>query len=707
MNRLPIATLALALALAGCAGKKAETRAQPAVAAPQPAAPAALPYLSQLPPLVEREVFFDDPEIATGRISPDGKLISFRKPHKGVMNLWVKELAQPFTAAWPITADDQRPISQYFWSRDGKHVLYVQDKGGDENFHLYAVDPRAKPDETLGVPRSRDLTPLPNVRVGVIALPKKDPTRALIALNDRDPQLHDVYRLDLKSGERKLVLQNDANVASWLADLSGQVRLAVRMTADGGTELLPVAGNKLGARPVYTCTADESCYPIRFHKDGKRLYLSTNKGERDLQELVLLDVKTGKETLVDRDPERKVDFGFAQFSEATDELIATAYTDARVRIYAKHPAFEKDLRAIRAAIPDGDLSFADSTRDDKLWILQVTSDVDPGATYLYRRDTQKAELLFRPYPNLPIASLAPMQPVAYPARDGFTIPAYLTVPKNVEAKNLAAVLLVHGGPWARDVWGYNPYAQLLANRGYAVLQPNFRGSSGYGKKFLNAGNKQWGTGAMQHDLTDGVKWLVEQGIANPKQVAIMGGSYGGYATLAGLAFTPDVYAAGVDIVGPSNIITLLNSIPPYWAPMKKMFAIRVGDMDKPEELELLKAQSPLHSAKQIQAPLLVIQGANDPRVKQHESDQIVAALRDLNLPVEYLVATDEGHGYRGRDNRVAMTVAIERFLHQHLRGRVQESVSPEIKAKLAKLTVDPKAVVVNPPATGAPGALSR
>jgi dienelactone hydrolase len=288
------------------------------------------------------------------------------------------------------------------------------------------------------------------------------------------------------------------------------------------------------------------------------------------------------------------------------------------------------------------------------------------------------------------------------ARDGVVVPAYLTLPRTGGIGPQPAVVFVHGGPWARDEWGYNSYAQFLANRGYAVLQPNFRGSTGYGKKFLNLGNGQWGTGTMQHDLTDVAAWLVKQGHAAPGKVAIMGGSYGGYATLAGLAFTPDVWAAGVDIVGPSSIVTLLNSIPPYWTPIRKMFAVRVGDVEKPADVERLQAQSPLHSAKQMKAPLLVIQGANDPRVKQAEADQIVMALRDLGRPIEYLVAPDEGHGFRGRENRLAMLASIERFLAKHLGGRAQSTVPPEVEQRLAALTVDPASVRLADSAPPAP-----
>ena len=676
------------IALAGCA---------PAAAPPAAPVPAAVEpaRMANLPPLIDREVFFGDPEITGGQISPDGRFISFRKPLNGVMNVWVKGINEPFEAARPLTADTKRPIGGYFWSQDGKYILFVQDQGGNENFHVYAVDPAAPAAPGGQVPAARDLTPGANVRAMIYAVPENTPGQILVGLNDRDPRLHDVYRMDLATGKRTLVMRNDQGVARWVADLAGNLRLGVRQTPEGGTEILRVdAGNKL--TPVYTCTAEESCSPMRFHKDGRRMYLTTNRGEPDLTRLVLFNPQTSQEEVVDSDPERQVDFGGAEFSDATHELVATYYVGDRLRIYPKNPQSAKDLETVRRAVPNGDIYFGSSTADDRMHLVSVTSDTDPGATYLYDRATGKVELLYRPRPNLPTEHLAQMQPVRYKARDGVDIPAYLTLPKGVEPRNLPVIMLIHGGPWSRDAWGYDAIAQFLANRGYAVLQPNFRGSAGYGKRFLNLGNRQWGTGSMQHDISDGVKYLIERGIADPKRVGIMGGSYGGYATLAGLAFTPDLYSAGVSIVGPSSIPTLLASIPPYWAPIKKMFSVRVGDPEKPEDLEMLRAQSPLYSATKIDDPLLVIQGANDPRVKKAESDQIVVALRDLNRPVEYLVAPDEGHGFAGKENRMAMFAAIEQFLDVHLGGRAQEQMAPEIRAKLQALTVDPKTVTVQP-----------
>jgi dipeptidyl aminopeptidase/acylaminoacyl peptidase len=658
-----------------------------------PAAAQEQSHLDQLPPLIDRELFFGDPEIAGAQISPNGEFISFRKQHLEVMNIWVKRIDEPFEAARPMTADTTRPVRGYFWSQDSRYLLYVQDKGGNENFHVYAVNPRDAAEDVTGVPAALDLTPYGEVQARIYSVPEATPNQILVGLNDRDPQVHDVYRVDLSTGERELVLQNDENVASWRTDLEGNVRLGIRIDEEGNSLVLRVDGETL--TEVYRCNNEETCGPVRFHKDGQQVYMITNKGDDvNLTRLVLFDPATGELEFVESDPENQVDFGGAAFSDVTDELVATVYVGDRVRIYPKTDEVARDLEVLREKLPEGELSFGSSTEDENLIIVYVSRDVDPGSAYLYNRQTEEVELLYRSRPSLPSEQLAYMQAVRYQARDGLEIPAYLTIPRGVEGRNLPVVVTPHGGPWARDMWGYDPYTQFLANRGYAVLQPNFRGSTGYGKAFLNAGNGEWGTGAMQHDITDGVKYLIDQGIADPEQVAIFGGSYGGYATLAGVAFTPDLYAAGVSYVGPSNLITLLNSIPPYWKPIKAMFDVRLGDPEDPADHERLLAQSPLFSAEQITAPLLVIQGANDPRVKKRESEQIVVALRDLGREVEYILAEDEGHGFAGHENRLAFSVAMERFLAQHLHGRYQEETSDEIGATLAALTVDVSTVVV-------------
>ena len=642
--------------------------------------------LANLPPLIDRNVFFGDPEIAGAQLSPDGKWISFRKPYRGVMNVWVKALDEPFDAARPLTADTERPLRGHFWTEDSRYVLFIQDEGGTEDFHVYAVDPGAEPDEESGVPPARDLTPMEGIRAMIYAVPEGTPSQIIVGINDRDPALHDVYRLDIDTGERELLIQNDTNISQWVTDLAGAVRLAVRQRPDGGTDIIVVEDGALG-RVLYDCGWEETCSANRFHKDGERVYVVSNKGV-DLIRLLLVDVGSGEEELVDSDPERQVDLGGAWFSDTTEELVATLYVGDRVRIYPQADYLEQELAWLRERLPDGEFGYPSSTEDSSLHIVAVGSDVNPGAVYLYRRTEKTLEKLYDSRPELPSDQLATMQPIRYAARDGREIPGYLVTPQGVAAEKLPTVIVPHGGPWGRDTWGYNSIAQFLANRGYAVMMPNFRGSTGYGKRFLNEGNGEWGTGIMQHDITDGVQYLIDEGIADPKQVAIMGGSYGGYATLAGVTFTPDVYAAGVSIVGPSNIITLLNSIPPYWGPVKQMFMRRVGDPDDAEDRTRLVAQSPFFHAENIEAPLLIIQGANDPRVKKAESEQIVVALRDLERPVEYLLAPDEGHGFAGRENRLAMFAEIERFLAQHLAGRFQEDVAPDVAEKLGSLRVD-------------------
>jgi dipeptidyl aminopeptidase/acylaminoacyl peptidase len=643
--------------------------------------------MSEIPPLIDRELFFGDPEISGAKLSPDGRYISFRKPYQGVVNIWVKGTHEPFEAARPLTADTARPVTGYFWTRDARFVLYVQDKGGDENYHVYLVDPDASIDEESGVPQARDLTPFEGVQARIYAVPKTTPGQIVIGLNHRDPELHDVVRLDLESGEAELLVENDQNVADWQTDLSGNVRLGIRVDEEGGTEILRVEKRSLVR--VYSCSSDESCGPLRFHKDGRRVYMITNKGEDvDLTRLVLFDPASGELEVVESDPLAEADFGGAAFSKVTDELVATYYLGDRLRIYPRDEALARDLETLRERLPEGEIYFGSATRDERLRLVRVTRDVDPGSVFLFDRETREVTLQYRSRPDLPSQHLAPMEPVRYAGRGGLSIPAYLTTPKGVEPRRLATVIMPHGGPWARDTWGYDPYAQFLANRGYAVLQPNFRGSTGYGKAFLNAGNEQWGTGLMQHDLTDGVRYLASRGIADSNRVAIFGGSYGGYATLAGLAFTPEVYAAGVSYVGPSSILTLLDSIPPYWGPLRKIFHVRVGDPEDSEDLERLKAQSPLYSADRIRAPLLVIQGANDPRVKKAESEQIVTALRDLGREVEYVLAPDEGHGFAGRENRLAVAASLEQFLAKHLGGRCQEEMPADVAQRLEELTVD-------------------
>ncbi len=658
---------------------------------------------STLPPIIDRELLFGDPEISGAQLSPNGEYIAFMKPWKATRNIWVKKTNEPFSAARLMTTETARPVAGYLWSRDSKYLVFVKDHAGDENFNVYAVDPSAATPSGADAPPARDLTNLKGVRVTLFSAPKSDPDVIYLGLNDRDKAWHDLYKLQISTGQRTLLRENTDRIAGWIFDLQGNLRLAQRVQDSGDQEILRV--DPSGFTPVYTCSVFESCDVIRFHKDAQRAYIQTNKGDLDLMTLALLDPATGQLETVESDPLRRVDFGSAWFSEATDELVETEYSDDRDRRYFKDPAFESDYRWLEQKFPGQEISLTSSTRDDNRWLIAVHGDTEPGETYLFDRKTRELSFQYKIREKLPRESLAPMQAVRYKSSDGLEIPAYLTLPKGVEPKGLPALIVVHGGPWARDEWGYSAIAQFFANRGYAVFMLNFRGSTGFGKSFLNAGNAEWGV-KMQDDITWGVKYLVTEGIADPKRIGILGGSYGGYATLAGVAFTPDLYGAAVDIVGPSNLMTLLASIPPYWEAARKIMYARMADPDTPAGRKWLEERSPLYSAEKIKTPLMVVQGANDPRVNVREAEQIVIALRDRGFPVEYLLAPDEGHGFARPVNNLAMFMAIEKFLAGHLKGRYQQGGSTEVEARLKEITVDPKTVVlsktVDPSTVGVP-----
>lgn len=657
-----------------------------------------------LPPIIDRELLFGNPQIAAPQLSPDGKFVSFLKPWNDTRNIYVKGVDEPFSAARLLTTEKKRPVAGYFWTRDSKYILYVKDNDGDENYNVYAVDPAAKPAAGADAPASRDMTGVKGVRVVIYDLPKSDPDLVYIGLNDRDKAWHDLYKLKISTGEKTLVRKNTERITGWTFDLQGNLRLAERSAENGDTEILRVDADKFSK--IYTCNVFEQCDVDRFRKDGKLAYLSTNKGpELNLASLELLDPQTGKTEIVETDPLKKVDLTGTVFSEATDELAITIYLDDHVRRYFRDKGIEADFKWLQQKFPGKEVGRASWTKDEQLWLVNVNSDTEPGEMYLLNRKNHKLALQYKVREKLPRASLAPMKIVSYKSSDGLEIPAYLTLPKGVPPKNLPAIIFPHGGPWGRDAWGFNPYAQFFANRGYAVLSMNFRGSAGYGKKFIDAGNLEWGR-KMQDDVTWGAKYLVAQGIADPKRIGIFGGSYGGYATLAGVAFTPDVYAAAVDLFGPSNLITLLDSIPPYWEPVRKMFYERMGDPTNPEGKKLLVERSPLTSANKIKTPLMIAQGANDPRVNHAESEQIVVALRDRGFPVEYLLIPDEGHGFARPVNNMASIMATEKFFSKYLGGRHQEGGTPEVVARLKEVTVDPKTVVlakkVDPASVGLP-----
>jgi dipeptidyl aminopeptidase/acylaminoacyl peptidase len=645
-----------------------------------------------LPPIIDRELIFGNPEIAGAQLSPDGKYVAFQKPWKDTRNVYVKGVNEPFSAARLLTTETKRPIAGFFWTRDGKYILYVKDNDGDENYNVYAVDPGASPAAGADAPASRDLTGLKGVRVELVDVPKNEPDVVYIGLNDRDKAWHDLYKLKISTGEKTLMRKNTERIAGWNFDLQGNLRLATRSAENGDTEILRVDSDKFAK--IYSCNVFESCGVTRFQKDGKRAYMETNKGgDMDLSALALLDPETGKTEIVESDPLKKVDFGGAFFSEVTDELAFTVYEEDKPRYYFKDKGFGADFKWLDGKFPGKVVSLGSATADEKTWLISAISDTEPGETYLFDRKGHKLSLQYKIREKIPRADLAEMKPVHYKSSDGLEIPAYLTLPKGVPAKNLPTIIFPHGGPWGRDSWGYNGYAQFFANRGYAVLSMNFRGSTGYGKKFEDAGNQQWGR-KMQDDVTWGVKYLVDEGIADPKRVGIFGGSYGGYATLAGVAFTPDLYAAAVDLFGPSNLITLLDSIPPYWEPIRQMFYQRMGNPTTPEGKALLIERSPLTSATKIKTPLLIAQGANDPRVNHAESEQIVIALRDRGFPVEYILIPDEGHGFARPVNNMASVMATEIFFAKYLGGRDQTDGTPEVMARLKEVTVDPKTVTL-------------
>jgi dipeptidyl aminopeptidase/acylaminoacyl peptidase len=645
---------------------------------------------AQLPPLIDREIFFGNPEITGAQISPDGKHISFIKPYKDVRNIWVKEKDAPFDKAKVVTAETKRPITSYFWSRDGKYILFVKDNDGDENFNVYAVNPAQATEDKI--PTARNLTQAQKARAIILHLPKSDPDSIYVGLNLRDPAWHDLYQIKISTGEKTLIRENRDRTIGWMFDNQDKLRIVTKNTEQGESEIFTIQQDGT-LKKIYSCNIFESCMPLAFHQDNKRLYLLSNKGDNvDLIRLVLLDTETGKEELVEQDPLNRVDLSSVFISEKTKKIISTTYFDDKPRVYFKDKQFENDYNLLRKQFgEEKEVSFNSLTDDESLMIVTAYSDTEPGIVSLFDRQTKKLTQLYKVRDRLPREVLAQMRVIRYKSSDGLEIPAYLTLPKGLEPKNLPLVVVPHGGPWARDVWGYNSLAQFLANRGYAVLQPNFRSSTGYGKKFLNAGNKQWGD-LMQDDITWGVKYLINQGIVDPKRVGIMGGSYGGYATLAGVTFTPDLYAAAVAIVAPSNLITLLETIPPYWAAVKTVFLERMGDPRTPEGKAQLIRQSPLTHVDKIKTPLMIVHGANDPRVKQSEADQIVVALRERGYPVEYLLAPDEGHGFIRPVNSMALYARAEEFLAKYLGGRYQKGGSPEVMQRLKEITVDVKTV---------------
>ncbi|CAD0218728.1 S9 family peptidase [Chryseobacterium sp. JV274] len=652
-------------------------------------------------PVLDRGLFFGNPEISGGQLSPDGKWISFTKEYGGIMNIWVKKIDEPFEKARPLT-DSKRPMNGYFWSEDGKYILYVKDGNGDENMNIFAVDPMAK--VTTGVPESRNITPLKDVTAQIYMVSRKDPDLLMIGLNNRDKAWHDLYSLKISTGELKKIYENTDRITSYEFDWDEKLRVLSKTDDKGTTQFFYKEGDKL--TPIYETLVTESAYISNWNEDNSKFYLVTNKGNLDKSTLFLMDPKTKQITKIESDPKDKVDFGGLFLDRNTRKMIYTSYTGDKTEYYWKDKTWEDNYKFLQSKFPGREVNFSSSTKDYSKFLVAVGGDKYASEAYFF--DAKTKQLIFQYTPRTELKKvekyLAAMTPISYKSSDGLEIPAYLTLPVGSSGKNVPVVVLVHGGPKGpRDYWGYNSTVQFLANRGYAVLQPNFRASGGYGKKFQNGGDLQWGK-LMQDDITWGVKYLIDKGIADKNKVVIMGGSYGGYATLAGLAFTPDVYAAGVDIVGPSNLFTLLDSVPAYWEAARAFLYGMVGDPKTEEGKKRMHDASPLFSVDKINKPLLIVQGANDPRVKQAEADQIVIALRDKGKKVNYILADDEGHGFRKPVNSMAMYAETEKFLAEVIGGRYQKEMPENVAKRLKEMTVDISKVTYTPKSEKTAGA---
>ena len=600
--------------------------------------------------------FFKNPEKANFDLSPSGKYLSFLAPHQdglppNRMNLHVQKIGSD--EATRITNVTERDIAGYYWA-DDEQLVYLQDNGGDENFYLTVVSRDGQ--------NERPLTKFEGVKTQLIDDLEDIPDQAIVGLNQRNPEVFDAYRLNIRTGALDLIAENPGNIVGWITDHAGALRMAA--TTDGvNTTLLHRATEEEEFRPLITTNFKESVSPLFFTFDDQHFYAASNRG-RDKSAIVKVDSTTGEELeVLFEHPE--VDVTNLSYSQKRKVLMGIAYTTWKTERKFLDEQAEQRYNRLKRELGDYEIAITSSNKDEDKFIVRTYSDRSLGAYYFYDATADTVEKIIEVSPWLREAEMAEMKPITYVARDGLTIHGYLTLPVGAEAKNLPVVVNPHGGPWARDRWGFNPEVQFLANRGYAVLQTNFRGSTGYGRAFWEASFKQWGR-RMQDDITDGVSYLVEQGIADPRRVAIYGGSYGGYATLAGLAFTPDLYACGVDYVGVSNLFTFLQTIPPYWKPMLEMMYEMVGH---PEELkEQFEQTSPALQADKIKAPLLIAQGAKDPRVNVAESDQMVEALRQRGVEVEYLVKENEGHGFHNEENRFEFYEAMERFLDEHIRS---------------------------------------
>jgi dipeptidyl aminopeptidase/acylaminoacyl peptidase len=611
------------------------------------------------PPIIPLRDFFRNPEKTAFKISPDGRYVSHMEPFgpegEQRLNVFVQkreELASDSGAApLQVTNETARDIGGHWWKNDHR-IVYTRDFGGDENYHLFAVDRDGK--------NNRDLTPFEGVRVEVVDELIEIENEILIRMNRRDAAAFDVFRLNVETGAMQLIAENPGPITRWITDHNGKVRVAQR--SDGVNNTLLYRDTEQDEfREIVTTHFKESLDPMFFTFDNKDLYVMSNIG-RDKLAIVTYNVEHAREMeVVFEHPE--VDVEGVAFSKKRKVLTVISYTTWKQQLQYFDKEMEQLYASLNKRLPNYEIAIVDHTRDERTFIVRTYSDRSLGAFYLYDSDRDELQMLAQVSPWLDEQHLAPMTPVTFQSRDGLTIHGYLTLPVGRSDKNLPVVVNPHGGPWHRDRWMYNPEVQFLANRGYAVFQINFRGSTGYGRKFWEASFKQWGR-AMQDDVTDGVRWLTARGIADNERIAIYGGSYGGYCTLAGVTFTPELYACGIDYVGVSNLFTFMRTIPPYWKPFLESMYQMVGDPEKDQEM--LRAASPVFHVERIKAPLLVIQGAKDPRVNIDESDQIVRALEARGVPVQYIVKDNEGHGFRNEENRFEVYDAIERFLQQHL-----------------------------------------
>ncbi|AFZ06787.1 peptidase S9 prolyl oligopeptidase [Oscillatoria nigro-viridis PCC 7112] len=609
---------------------------------------------TELPPLIEREILFGNPEKTSPQLSPDGKYLAYIAPDENnVLQVQLRTVGQADDRQ--LTADKKRGIRIFLWTYSGEELIYLQDTDGDENWHLFSVNIQSN--------LVRDLTPFQGVQAYPIALDRNFPNEILVGMNIRDRSKHDVYRINLKNGAVEFDTDNPGNIVGWTADAQFQVRAATATTADGGSELVFRETADKSWESLRTWGPDEEGGALMFSENGKILYIIGNH-DANAERSIALDLETKQETDLASDPE--YDVGDILIHPTKREIQAVSFYKDKQEWQILDQSIADDFEAIGKFRP-GEFDLTSRNLADTTWLIAYRTDDGPVYYYTYDRASKTCTFLFSNQPKLEGLPLSSMEPISYTARDGLTIHGYLTKPVGV-ATPVPTVLLVHGGPWGRDTWGYDSEAQWLSNRGYAVLQINFRGSAGYGKAFLNAGNREW-AGKMHDDLLDGVNWLVETGISQQDKIAIMGGSYGGYAALVGVTFTPDVFACAVDIVGPSNLITMMETIPPYWEALKAMEYHRIGNLKT--EPEFLKSRSPLFLVDRIQKPLLIAQGANDPRVKESESKQIVNAMKQAGKPVEYVLYTDEGHGFARPENRLHFYAIAEEFLAKYLGGRFE------------------------------------